>query len=155
MNLAINDIAPDFTLITEDGPWQLSSCKDKKMVVLFFYPKDDTLMCTREAKDFNCLKSVFDQLDTVVIGISRDDVNSHQRFRKAYDLQLSLASDTDSSVCTKYGVINNKSIFSKIFPMVSRTTFLIDKRGKIVRIWHKVSVSGHAEEVLQVVKSMQ
>ena len=152
--LKVGDMAPDFSMpIGAEVNIKLSDLHGK-FVVLYFYPKDDTPGCTIEANDFNKLKPKFEQLNAVIVGVSKDDLNSHDKFKKKYCLNFDLASDSNSDTCEKYGVWDEKSMFGKKYMGVNRTTFLIDKAGKIAGIWPKVQVGGHAEEVLAKIQGM-
>ena len=131
----------------------LASYKGKKNVVLYFYPKDDTPGCTTEAKDFAELHDQFEKADTVIIGISKDDMKSHDKFRVKYDLPFALASDA-SGVAEAFGVYGEKSMYGKTYMGIIRSTFLIDKKGDIAKAWPKVSVTGHAKEVLAEAKKL-
>jgi peroxiredoxin Q/BCP len=131
---------------------KLSDLKGK-FVVLYFYPKDDTPGCTIEANDFNNLKPEFEKLNAIIIGVSKDDLNSHDKFKQKHCLQFNLASDT-SYTCEKYGVWGEKSMYGKKYMGINRVTFLIDKDGWIAHIWPKVSVASHAKEVLDTIKEI-
>jgi thioredoxin-dependent peroxiredoxin len=147
--------APDFSLPSDTGsPIQLSKLKGRPTVV-YFYPKDDTSGCTAEAKDFSCLVDEFKAVGATVIGISPDNVASKARFRKKYELSVHLAADEDKSAAQAYGVWVEKSMYGKKYMGVERSTFLIDKSGKIVQAWRKVKVPGHAEAVLAAVKALK
>ena len=126
----------------------LASYRGKKNVVVYFYPKDDTPGCTTEAKDFAALHEQFEKAETVVIGISKDPMKSHDKFREKYDLPFALASD-DSGIAEAFGVYGEKSMYGKTYMGIIRSTFLIDKSGVIAKAWPKVSVTGHAAEVLK------
>ncbi len=142
------DHAPDVTLTTPDGgTLSLASLRGRPFV-LYFYPKDDTSGCTREAKDFTALKPEFDRADVPVIGVSKDPPAKHVKFAAKYDLTVSLVSDEDGSVCEAFGTWVQKSLYGRKYMGIDRATFLIDAEGRIVRIWRKVKVPGHAEEVL-------
>jgi peroxiredoxin Q/BCP len=146
--------AADFELPTEGGQkLKLSSLKGKP-VVLYFYPKDDTSGCTTEAKDFSRLAPDFRKAGVEVIGISPDSVESHQKFRRKHDLKVQLAADTQKAVATAYGVWVEKSMYGRKYMGVERSTFLIDKKGRIARSWRKVKVPGHAAEVLAAAKEL-
>ena len=121
-------------------------------MVLYFYPKDDTPGCTLEAIDFNELLSEFSKLNAIVLGISRDDLTSHDKFKGKYNLKFNLGADKEGMVCSSYGVWVEKSMFGKKYMGVNRATFLIDKQGRIAHIWPKVSVEGHAREVLNRIR---
>ena len=147
-------IAPDFTLPRDGGgEISLSSLKGQK-VVLYFYPKDDTPGCTVEALDFTARGKDFEAANTLVFGISKDTVAKHEKFRDKHNLGVALLSDADGSVCESYGVWGEKSMYGRIFQGITRATFLINETGKVVRVWPKVKVKGHAEEVLEAAKSL-
>ncbi|WP_341817751.1 thioredoxin-dependent thiol peroxidase [Wolbachia endosymbiont (group A) of Pherbina coryleti] len=155
MELAVGNNAPDFSLLTDSGEnLSLSEFFDKKNVVLYFYPKDDTPGCTMEAKGFRDKIDDFSFLDTVIIGVSKDSVRCHTNFKAKYSLPFSLVSDENAEMLGKYGVWVEKSMFGKKYMGIERTTFLIDKKGKIVKIWKNVKVSGHVDEVLEEVKKI-
>lgn len=146
--------APDFKLKDESGKTlQLSKLKGRP-VVLYFYPKDDTSGCTAEAKDFSCLAPYFRAAGAEIIGISPDGPESHAKFKSKYHLDLKLAADTDKTAAEAYGVWVEKSMYGKKYMGVERSTFLIDKKGRIAKSWRKVKVPGHAEEVLAAVKGL-
>jgi thioredoxin-dependent peroxiredoxin len=147
--------APDFKLPTDmNGTVQLSKLKGHPVVV-YFYPKDDTSGCTAEAKDFSCLVDDFKKAGVTVIGISPDAVASKAKFRKKYDLKVELAADEDKAAAEAYGVWVEKSMYGKKYMGVERSTFLIDKAGKIAHVWRKVKVPGHAEAVLEAAKILK
>jgi len=151
MSLDVGDKAPDFTLPTDgDGKVTLSKLKGQK-VVLYFYPKDDTSGCTAEACAFRDMFPRFKKMDAVVIGISRDSVARHDKFKKKYELPFTLGSDEEGMVTEKYGVWVQKSLYGRKYMGIERATFLIDEKGVIEHIWHKVKVPGHADEVLKAV----
>jgi thioredoxin-dependent peroxiredoxin len=153
MALDIGDKAPEFTLPTDgDGSVSLGKLKGKK-VVLYFYPKDDTSGCTAEACAFRDMFPRFKKTDATVIGISRDSVASHDKFKKKYELPFTLASDAQGKVTEKYGVWVQKSMYGRKYMGIERATFLIDEKGKIEQVWHKVKVPGHADEVLKAVNA--
>jgi peroxiredoxin Q/BCP len=151
--LGDGDKAPDFELLAADGkPVQLADFAGRKLV-LYFYPKDDTSGCTKQAIDFNALRADFAKAGTDILGVSPDSVASHLKFRKKYDLALPLASDEAKGTLNAYGVWMQKSMYGRKYMGVERTTFLI-KDGRIARTWRKVSVPGHAEEVLEAAKNL-
>ncbi|HYL32863.1 MAG TPA: thioredoxin-dependent thiol peroxidase [Stellaceae bacterium] len=153
MSLEIGDKAPDFTLPTDGaGTVRLSDLKGQK-VVLYFYPKDDTSGCTAEACQFRDLFPKFGRTDSIVIGISRDPIASHDKFKKKYKLPFVLASDEQGKVTEHYGVWVQKSMYGRKYMGIERSTFLIDDKGVIRGIWRKVKVPGHAEEVLNAIKT--
>lgn len=145
--------APDFNLpATLDGKIKLSDLKGQ-LVVLYFYPKDDTSGCTKEACSFSENLTAFNKVKAKVIGISRDSLASHEKFAKKYGLKFALASDEDGKVCEKYGVWVEKSMYGKTYMGIERTTFLIGTDGKILNVWNKVKVDGHTEDVLAAIKT--
>lgn len=144
--------APDFTMPSDGGrSISLASLKGKK-IVMYFYPKDDTPGCTTEAKDFRDLHEEFTKANTMIIGVSKDDVTSHDKFKEKHCLPFDLASD-DSEICEAYGVWGEKNMYGRKYMGVLRTTFLIDEQGIIAKIWPKVSVTGHAKDVLKAVRA--
>jgi peroxiredoxin Q/BCP len=152
--LQAGDIAPAFKLPGIGGEiLSLASLKGKK-VALYFYPKDDTSGCTKEAIEFNALKKDFTKTDTVVIGMSPDSVKSHDKFREKYGLDFPLVSDEAKTALLAYGVWIEKSMYGRKYMGVDRSTFLIDAKGRIARIWRKVKVPGHAEEVLAAAREL-
>jgi thioredoxin-dependent peroxiredoxin len=154
MSLDIGNSAPDFTLATDGGGTvSLGALKGGK-IVLYFYPKDDTSGCTLEAQAFNALKDDFAAANTVVIGVSPDSVASHDKFKKKYGLGFALASDEAKSMLEAYCVWVEKSMYGRKYMGVERTTVLIDAAGMIARIWPKVKVPGHADEVLAAARAL-
>ena len=148
------DAAPGFTLpSSEGGTILLDQFKGKKSVVLFFYPKDHTPGCTKEACDFRDGLSRFHKKNTMVFGISLDSIDSHQRFIDKYNLTFPLLSDEDISVSKAYSVYKQKSLYGRKFWGIERTTFIIGKDGKINEIFQKVKVDGHADEVLKALSN--
>jgi len=148
------DKAPNFELPMEMGGRLKLFDLQGKAVVLYFYPKDDTSGCTAEAKDFSRLAGDFRDAGVEVIGVSPDGAESHQKFRKKHDLKVRLAADTDKVVATAYGVWLEKSMYGRKYMGVERSTFLIDKKGRIARSWRKVKVPGHAAEVLAAAREL-
>lgn len=147
---AVGDKAPAFDLPTHPkGRTKLSQFKGKQNVVLYFYPRDDTPGCTKEACGFRDDISRFQSADTVVLGISTDDVTSHQKFADKFSLSFPLLADEDHAIAEKYGVWVEKNMYGKKSMGVQRATFLIDKSGKIAAVWPKVKVDGHVEEVAE------
>jgi peroxiredoxin Q/BCP len=150
----ISDAAPDFTLPRDGGEQVSLSDLRPAPVVLFFYPRDDTSGCTKEAVAFSGLKAEFDAAGAQVIGISKDSVASHEKFRDKHDLSVPLLSDAEDEICEVYGVWKEKSMYGKKFMGIERSTFLIDSTGRIAQVWRKVKVPGHAEEVLAAVRAL-
>ena len=142
------DAAPDFTLPTDGGGKFRLKDKRGTPVVLYFYPKDDTSGCTREAIDFSQRKPDFEDMQTLIVGLSPDDGASHDRFKAKHGLSILLAADTDKKVAEAYGVWIEKSMYGRRYMGVDRSTFLIDREGRIARIWRKVKVPGHVDDVL-------
>jgi peroxiredoxin Q/BCP len=153
--LADGDKAPDFELPGDDGEKVRLSKLNGAPVVLYFYPKDDTSGCTVEAKDFTSLKAEFEKLGAKVIGISPDSVASHDKFKCKYGLTHLLLSDEEKAAANAYAVWVEKSMYGKKYMGVERSTFLVDGKGRVARIWRKVKVPGHAEEVLSAVRALR
>ena len=153
MKLKANQSAPNFKLASTDGKiFELNKIK-KKNVILYFYPKDDTPGCTLESKDFSKLNTLINKKNTIVFGISKDSIESHLRFKKKHKLKFDLLSDEDLKVIKKYGVWGMKSFLGKQYMGVVRSTFLINAKGKIHKIWSNVRVKDHAKSVLEEIKS--
>jgi peroxiredoxin Q/BCP len=152
--LSVGTRAPDFTL-PRDGGSQVS-LKDfsGRKVVLYFYPKADTPGCTKEAIGFNALRKAFEEADTAILGISADPVKAQDKFRDKYSLAFPLVSDETHRMLEAYGVWGEKSMYGKTFMGIERVTYLIDGQGKIAKVWPKVKVDGHAEEVLESAKAL-
>jgi len=154
MSTAIGQPAPDFTMPTDGGGTvSLSELRGKK-VILYFYPKDDTPGCTKEACGFRDNLGAFNGADAVVIGVSRDSVAKHDAFKSKYELPFTLASDEDGKVCEAYGTWVQKSMYGKTFMGIDRSTFLIDGDGIVRGEWRQVKVPGHVEEVLEAAKGL-
>ena len=154
MKLKINNKAPNFKLSSTDGSFfELNKIK-KKNIILYFYPKDDTPGCTLESKDFSKLNSLIKKNKTVVFGVSKDSIESHLKFKKKYKLKFDLLSDEKLKVIKKYGVWGMKSFLGKKFKGVIRSTFLINSKGKIHKIWTNVRVKDHAKSVIEELKNI-
>jgi peroxiredoxin Q/BCP len=151
-SIKIGSKAPSFSLPRDGG--DTISLKEFKgqTIVLYFYPKDDTSGCTAEACDFNDNLKSLNKLNVTVIGVSKDSVKKHDKFKEKYGLKFILASDEGSDICEQYGVYVEKSMYGKKYMGIERTTFLIDGAGKIVHIWPKVKVNGHVDEVIEILK---
>lgn len=152
--LSAGQKAPDFELPRDGGGTLRLSDFTGRPLVLYFYPQDDTETCTAEAIDFSRLKPEFAKLGAAVIGVSPDSIKKHDKFKKKYDLALDLAADESLKTLNDYGVWGEKTLFGRKYLGVVRTTFLIAPDGRIARIWHKVKVRGHAEQVLAAVKAL-
>ena len=152
--LKTNAKAPTLNLESTDG--KIYSLKNSigKYVVLYFYPKDDTPGCTIETNDFNKLLSKFKKLNCDIFGISKDNLKSHDKFRDKYKIKFDLLADEDLTVLKKYKVWGKKKFMGREFMGIIRTTFLIDKKGKIIKIWDNVKVKDHAKEVLETLKNL-
>jgi peroxiredoxin Q/BCP len=149
MTIEIGQMAPLFSLTSDEGvEISLSELKGK-YVVLYFYPKDDTPGCTIEAQDFSKKNAEFEKLEAIVLGVSKDNVASHCKFIDKYKLSISLLADENGEVCKSYDVIKEKSMFGKKYFGIDRSTFLIDKMGRIIDSWTSVKVKGHVDEVLK------
>jgi len=146
--------APAFSLPATDGrEISLDGLRGRK-VVLYFYPKDDTSGCTLEAQAFQSLRGEFEAADTEIVGVSPDSLKSHDKFRAKHGLEFPLASDETKAMLEAYGVWVEKSMYGRRYMGVERTTVLIDREGRIARIWNKVKVPGHAEEVLAAARAL-
>ncbi len=146
--------APDFTLpVTGGGTVTLSNLRNHA-VVLFFYPRDDTSGCTKESIAFSELSDAFAKAGVKVFGISKDSIASHDKFIVKHELTVPLLSDEDSDVCERYDVWKEKSMYGKKFMGIERSTFMIDADGRIAQVWRKVKVPGHADAVLEAIKTL-
>lgn len=148
------DRAPDFELSDSDGSTVTLSDLKGQQVVLYFYPKDDTPGCTTEALDFTALSEKFANTGTIVLGISPDSPSSHCKFRDKHGLTVRLISDPEQTAANAYGVWVEKNMYGRKFMGIERSTFLINKNGKIARIWRKVKVKEHAAEVLAAAQEL-
>ena len=152
--LQVGDKAPDFTLPTDsDSEISLSSLKGHK-IILYFYPKDDTPGCTKQACGFRDALPQFSKLDAHIIGVSKDSPAKHDKFKAKYDLNFPLAADEDGQLCEAYGVWVEKNMYGRKYMGIERTTFLIDEQGTIQHIWRKVKVKDHIEDVAQTLESL-
>ncbi len=146
--------APEFTLPRDGGGEVSLESLQGQAVVLYFYPKDDTPGCTKEAIAFTEHADAFGAANAVVLGISKDTVAKHDKFRDKHGLKVALLSDENSDVCERYGVWKEKNMYGRTYMGIERTTVLIDASGTIARIWPKVKVAGHAEDILEAVKAL-
>jgi peroxiredoxin Q/BCP len=150
--LKVGDKAPDFNLPGDGNSTVNLSDYKGRTVVLYFYPKDDTPGCTKEACGFNENLKAFEKLDAAVIGLSKDSVKKHDKFKQKFGLNFPLASDETGEVCEKYGTWIEKSMYGRKYMGIDRATFLIDPQGNIAQIWRKVSVTGHVDEVTKAIQ---
>ena len=154
MTVNPGDTAPDFTMPTDGGGTVTLSGLSGRKVVLYFYPKDDTPGCTKEASGFRDTMPDFSALEAEIIGISKDTVASHDRFKAKHGLNFRLACDADGKVCEAYGVWAEKSMYGRKYMGIERATFLIDGAGVVRGVWRKVKVPGHIEEVLEAIRAL-
>jgi thioredoxin-dependent peroxiredoxin len=148
------DPAPDFDLPTDgSGRFRLSAQRGKAVVV-YFYPKDDTSGCTKEAIDFSGRKAEFGRAKATIVGLSPDSASDHDKFKAKHDLTIALAADEEKQAAEAYGVWVEKSMYGRKYMGVDRSTFLIDQKGAIARIWRSVKVEGHVQEVLDAAKGL-
>jgi len=150
-----NQAAPDFTSVNQDGEdISLAKFRGQKNVVLYFYPKDDTPGCTIEANEFTTLIDQFAAADTVVLGVSKDTCEKHQKFINKYSLKVELLADTDGQLCELYGTWGERKFMGRTYMGIGRSTFVIDKQGKLKEVNYKVKAKGHAQAMLELVQSL-
>ncbi len=150
-----NQPAPDFTALNQDGEnISLSQYRGKKNVVLYFYPKDDTPGCTTEANEFTALIDKFGAADTVVLGVSKDSCEKHQKFINKHNLKVELLADTDGELCELYGTWGERQFMGRKYMGIGRSTFVIDKQGNLVEVNYKVKAKGHAAAILELVQGL-
>ncbi len=155
MSVEVGEKAPSFTL-PADGGGKISLNDFKgKTVVLYFYPKDDTSGCTAEACAFRDALPDFSKVDAEIIGVSKDPVKKHDKFKDKYELNFPLASDEDGAVCEAYGTWVEKSMYGRKYMGIERSTFVIDGKGVVRNVWRKVKVPGHADEVLKAAEALK
>ncbi|HVZ28683.1 MAG TPA: peroxiredoxin [Rhizomicrobium sp.] len=154
MALVAGDKAPDFKLATDEGETVSRAGLKGQPFLLYFYPKDDTSGCTREAVDFSAAAAKFAKLGIPVIGVSKDSLASHEKFRKKHKLKIVLASDPEIKAAEKWGVWVEKSLYGRKHMGMERATFLVDAKGVIAEAWHKVKVPGHVDAVLSAAKKL-
>jgi thioredoxin-dependent peroxiredoxin len=145
---------PEFTLHDQDGQTVSLKQLEGHPVVLYFYPKDDTSGCTKEACAFRDARADYEKAGAKVIGVSPDEVKTHRKFADKYELPFTLLADPEKAVCQAYGVWKQKSMYGKTYMGVERTTFVIDQRGKVAKVFTKVKVDGHAGAVLEAIKAL-
>ena len=149
-----NTKAPDFKLPSTSKKDYSLQDSIGNYVIIYFYPKDDTPGCTTETNDFNKLLPKFKKLNCEILGISKDNLNSHEKFKNKYKIKFDLLADEEKKVLKKYKVWAKKKFMGREFLGIVRTTFLIDKKGKILKIWNNVKVNGHAQEVLETLENI-
>lgn len=153
-NLQLNQVVPNFKCnVTSDNKISIKDLRGKK-VVLYFYPKDNTPGCTTESIEFNGLLKEFSKMNTLIFGISRDNLASHEKFKQKYDFSFELISDEDESVCNLFGVIKEKNLYGRKYLGIERSTFLIDEKGKLIAEWRKVKAKGHAQSTLDHISGL-
>lgn len=150
----VGDSVPEFSLPVDGGGTITKKNLEGKKSVLYFYPKDDTSGCSKEAHAFRDLMDQFEAANTAIVGISKDSVASHDKFKAKHDLNFPLLSDQDGELCSAFGVWVEKSMYGKRYMGLERATFLVDETGAVRRVWRKVKVSGHAAEVLEAARSL-
>lgn len=150
----IGDTAPDFTLPRDGGGTLTLSALRPSPVVLFFYPKDDTSGCTREATEFTEQAEAFAAAGARIVGVSKDSVASHDRFVAKHGLSMPLVSDAEGDLCETWGTWVEKQMYGKTYMGIERTTYLIDGEGRIAQVWRKVKVPGHVDAVLEAVRAL-
>ena len=147
--------APDFTSVDQDGETvALARFRGKQNVVLYFYPKDDTPGCTTEANEFTALIDDFAAADTVVLGVSKDSCDKHRKFISKHDLKVTLLADTDGTLCEAYGTWGKRKFMGREYMGIGRSTFVIDKAGKLAHVDYQVKAKGHAAAILEIVRNL-
>ena len=154
MSLKEGDKLPSFALPTDEGGEVSAKSLKGKKAVIYFYPKDNTPGCTKEACDFRDAQRAFKKAGIEVVGVSKDSVKSHAGFRTKQKLNFALGSDADGKVCDAFGTWIEKSLYGRKYMGIERATFLVDEKGVIRKIWHKVKVPGHVDEVLEAAKEI-
>ena len=152
--LEVGKKAPHFELPNQDEETKTLDDYKGKWLVTYFYPKDDTPGCTKEAIEFSELKKDFDDLNTVIFGISKDSLEKHEKFKKKHDLLVELISDVSGTICDNFGVWVEKSMYGKKYMGIERSTFLFDEELNLIKFWRKVKVKNHAKEVLESIKNL-
>lgn len=153
-NLTEGSLAPDFNLQADNGETMALSSLKGKQVVLYFYPKDDTPGCTKEAIAFTDMRADFDAQNTVILGVSPDGIAKHQKFKAKHELDVTLLADEEKELAQAYGVWVEKNMYGKKYMGIERSTFLIDQEGYLANIWRKVKVPGHVEAVLEAATAL-
>jgi peroxiredoxin Q/BCP len=153
--LEVNQTAPDFSAVDQDGEAvSLAQFRGDKHIVLYFYPKDDTPGCTTEANEFTALIDEFAAAGAVVLGVSKDSCEKHRKFIAKHGLKVRLLADTDGSICELYGTWGPRKFMGREYMGIGRSTFVIDKQGKLVHVDYKVKAKGHAQAILEVVEGL-
>ena len=153
--LEVNQTAPAFSAVNQDEETiTLDQFQGKKNVVLYFYPKDDTPGCTIEANEFTALIDKFSAADTVILGVSKDNCAKHQKFIHKHGLKVELLADTEGALCELYGTWGERKFMGRTYMGIGRSTFVIDKRGKLVEVNYKVKAKGHAQAILEIVQNL-
>lgn len=147
MSVTVGQPAPAFTVTTDEGPRSLSDYKGKRLV-LYFYPKDDTSGCTNQAHQFRDEAPRFTLAKAEILGVSKDSIASHEKFRAKHSLHFPLVADTEGALCEAFGVWKEKSMYGKKYMGIERSTFLIDENGVLIKEWRKVKVAGHIQDIL-------
>lgn len=153
--IAVGNTVPNTQLTLDRGEATSLPHPDGKWVVLYFYPKDDTPGCTKESIGFSEKQAEFEALDTVIIGISKDSLKRHEKFRNKYDLTVELASDEQGDVCETFGTWVEKSMYGKTYMGIERATFIIDDKGEVRQAWRRVKVPGHVDTVLEALQKLK
>ena len=153
MTVTVGQPAPQFSVETDEGPRSLADYRGKRLV-LYFYPKDDTSGCTSQAQQFRDEYLRFTVNKAEILGVSKDSIASHEKFKAKHSLPFALASDGDGALCKAYGVWKEKSMYGKKYMGIERSTFLIDENGVVVKEWRKVKVSGHSQDVLNALHEL-
>lgn len=153
MTVTVGQAAPAFTVETDEGTRSLSDYKGKRLI-LYFYPKDDTSGCTNEAHQFRDEYLRFTVNNAEILGVSKDSIASHEKFRAKHSLPFPLVSDTEGKLCETFDVWKEKSMYGKKYMGIERSTFLIDENGVVAKTWHKVKVSGHIKEILDTLHDL-
>ena len=148
------DPVPDVKMESAEGKAISPTDFSGQKLVIYFYPKDDTSGCTREAQDFTALAKEFEKAGTWILGVSKDGARSHAKFTEKYDLKVPLATDPDGLVCEAFGTWIEKSMYGRKYKGIERATFLVDRDGIVKHVWRKVKVPGHAEEVLEAARAL-